>query len=117
MSEMDSPPSASITARSIKTRPRSWIGMNRLRAIAPDSSVVSPTRSARRRGAMAPAWEITPTPSAVTDRPDDHDVRFTYRVLSVWGHGTFDKSQFPLFRKHFGLFSPGNPQIPVNYRG
>ena len=66
---------------------------------------------------MAPAWEITPTPSAVTDRPDDHDVRFTYRVLSVWGHGTFDKSQFPLFRKHFGLFSPGNPQIPVNHRG
>jgi len=66
---------------------------------------------------MAPAWAITPTPSAVTDRPDDHEVRFTYRVLSVWGHGTLDKSQFPLFRKHFGLFSPGNPQIPVNYRG
>ena len=53
----------------------------------------------------------------LTDRPDDHDVRFTYRVLSVWGRGTFDKSQFPLFRKHFGLFSPGNPQIPMNYRG
>jgi len=35
----------------------------------------------------------------------------------VWGHGTFDKSQFPLFRKHFGLFSPSDPQIPVNHRG
>ncbi|TCW20637.1 hypothetical protein EDD19_1291, partial [Dietzia cinnamea] len=30
---------------------------------------------------------------------------------------TLDKSQFPLFRKHFGLFSPSDPQIPVNYRG
>ena len=66
---------------------------------------------------MAPACEITPTPSAVTDRPADHEVRFTYRVLSAGEHGTLDKSQFPLFRKHFGLFSPGNPQIPVNHRG
>ncbi len=66
---------------------------------------------------MAPAWAITPTPSAVTDRPADHEVRFTYRVLSAGEHGTLDKSQFPLFRKHFGLFSPSDPQIPVNHRG
>jgi hypothetical protein len=66
---------------------------------------------------MAPACETTPTPSAVTDRPADHEVRFTYRVLSAGEHGTLDKSQFPLIRKHFGLFSPSDPQIPMKHRG
>ncbi|TCJ68327.1 UNVERIFIED_ORG: hypothetical protein EDC92_1541, partial [Dietzia maris] len=31
--------------------------------------------------------------------------------------GTLDKSQFPLIRKHFGLFSPSDPQIPMKHRG
>ena len=35
MSEMDSLPSASITAVLIDTRPRSWAGVNRRRAMAP----------------------------------------------------------------------------------
>ena len=117
ISEMDSPPSARITATSVRTRPRSWTGIKRRRAIAPESSAVSPTRSARRRGARAPPWEITPTPPAVTDRPDDHEVRFTYQVPSAGQHGSLDKNQLPLFRKHFGLFSPRDPQIPVNHRG
>ena len=41
------------------------------------SPPVSPTRSASSRTATAPASGTTPVPSAVTDNPCDHDVRFT----------------------------------------
>jgi hypothetical protein len=55
MSAIASPPSASITATSARTRPRSWTGVNERHAIALDNSDVSPVRSASRRIATLPA--------------------------------------------------------------
>lgn len=55
MSAIASPPSASITATSVSTWPRSWTGTNDRRAIAPDSSAVRPVRSASRRSPTLPA--------------------------------------------------------------
>lgn len=46
MSEMASPPSASITATSVKTCPRSWTGTNERRTIAFESCFTHPVRSA-----------------------------------------------------------------------
>jgi hypothetical protein len=82
MSPIASPPSASITATSANTRPRSWTGTNRRRAIAFDNSPVSPVRSANMRSAMLPACATTPTPSPDTTKPDDHEVAFTNAVPS-----------------------------------
>ncbi len=77
--------SASITATSTSTRPRSWTGVNdRLRRTL-DSSPVSPTRSANIRFATLPACATTPLPSPVTDKPADHEVRFIYRMPSCSG--------------------------------
>jgi hypothetical protein len=82
MSAIASPPSASSTATSTSTWPRSCTGRNEARAVAFDNAVVSPTRSASRRVATLPAWAITPVPSAVTDNPDAHVVCFTCEVPS-----------------------------------
>ena len=83
MSAIASPPSASSTARSTSTRPRSWTGRNERRANAVDRPPVSPTRSASSRIATDPACATTPVPSAVTDNPDDHVICFTREVPSA----------------------------------
>jgi hypothetical protein len=66
-SARQSPPSASITARSRTTRPGSWRPRrSRIPASPRDSAAVSPTRSAASATSAAPAWLTSPSPSGVT---------------------------------------------------
>jgi hypothetical protein len=101
ISAIASPPAASITATSTHTWPRSYPGVKPRRANAVDKPPVSPTRSASSRTATAPASGTTPSPSAVTDNPCDHDLRFTCEVPSSKRIWTLSKSKFPLQVRHF----------------
>src|SRR5665811_1172561 len=95
MSAIASPPSAIITATSTRTLPRSWTGENDRRARALDNWAVRPVRSPTRRSPTLPAWATTPDPPPVTDKPADHEVRFTCRVPSSWGSWTVASTSFP----------------------
>lgn len=91
--------------------------MKGLKIVAPDSSVVGPVRSAKSRSATLPGWAITPTPSAETDKPDDHDVRLTYRVLPFGRPGTLDKFKSSLLTEHFGVATRRSRRSAVNDPG
>jgi len=66
-SEMQSPPSASITARSRSTWPGSWpLARRRVAAMAAENASVRPIRSATCDTMNAPAWDTMPVPSEVT---------------------------------------------------
>ena len=80
-SEIASPPSASITARSTATRPGSCPESRcRNGASASDIAADRPVASARSASSRAPAWPTTPRPSAVTTILGREEVRFTLRV-------------------------------------
>src|SRR5215217_5746303 len=102
MSAIASPPATSITATSTHTRPRSYPGVKPRRANAVDKLEVSPTRSASSRTATTPANGTTPSPSAVTDNPCDHEVPFTWKVLLSFAERDLDKTHSP---KPGALFS------------
>ena len=116
MSAIASPPSASITATSLSTWPRSWTGDERAAHHRPRQLAVRPVRSASRRSPTLPAWATTPTPSAETDNPDDHDVRFTYRVLPAGRTWALASPSLPC-REHFGASTRRSPRHPVNDPG
>jgi hypothetical protein len=99
MSPIASPPSASITATSTSTWPRSWTGAKERRAVALESSLVRPARSASILTAMLPAWATTPLPSADTDNPVDHVVCFTCEVPLSLGHLNSRQVQVSLTRQ------------------
>ena len=99
MSPIASPPSASITATSTSTWPRSWTGAKERRAVALESSLVRPVRSASILTAMLPAWATTPLPSADTDNPVDHVVCFTCEVPLSLGHLNSRQVQVSLTRQ------------------
>ena len=101
MSAIASPPPASITATSTSTRPRSCRGTNPRRASALQTSPVNPVRSACRRRPTLPAWATTPAPSPVTDKPADHEVRFTYGVPASRDFSERRKSKNPMQDRHF----------------
>ena len=77
MSPIASPPAARTVATSTRTWPRSCKGLKLRRASAVDNPPVSPTLSASSRSAADPANATTPVPSAVTDNPAAHALRFT----------------------------------------
>ena len=98
MSAIASPPSAS-TATSTGFLPRSCTGRKERHAVAFDSSLVNPLRSASNLTAMLPAWATTPVPSADTDNPDDHVVSFTCEVPLSLGHLNSRQVQVSLTRQ------------------
>ena len=104
MSAIASPPSAIIVATSTTTRPRSCLGMNERRARAFDSSFVRPVRSASSRTEIEPACATTPVPSAVTDMPPHHELRFTYGVPLLQDYLDRRKPKFSLQDRHFRAF-------------
>lgn len=117
MSPIASPPSASITATSASTRPRSWVGVNEPRASAADNDSVSPVRSASIRNPTATACATIPVPSPVTDKPADHDVLFTYGVPSSWPFLDLRKYKNPKQDRHFRASTRGDDRSAVNDRG
>ena len=95
-SEMASPPSASITARSSATRPGSCPECRcRNDTNASDIAADKPVASARSTNSRAPAWPTTPRPFAVTTILGREEVRFILRVPFDWTTGTLDKSHRP----------------------
>ena len=95
-SERLSPPSASITARSTRTRPGSCFERRlRVGAIAADSAWVRPTASARSANRRLPAWPATPAPSAVTRTLGLVLLRFTTKVPSWLELMASTTSSFP----------------------
>src|SRR5271170_2881629 len=83
MSVTQSPPSASITATSLSTRPGSCAERrSRDPANAPDNAPVSPTRSANSTNNATPACDTSPSPSAVTSTVPRRASGFTNWVSS-----------------------------------
>ena len=85
-SDTQRPPSASITARSQNTRPRSCAERrSRVSPSAQPSASVSPSRSAAKGSTAVPARDDNPVPSALTstfwmlERP----ITFKVRLLSA----------------------------------
>lgn len=60
-----------------------------------DSAPVRPTRSATSRGSADPACDTTSVPAALTDKPLDHDIDCTRKVLQIGVDETLDKSYLP----------------------
>ncbi len=81
-----SPPSAIATARSRRTVPGSWAERrSRVGAIASLSAGVRPALSAISLSREAPAWEMRPSPSALTSTVWRVVCVFTFRVSSwLW---------------------------------
>jgi hypothetical protein len=91
-----SPPSASITARSRSTAPTSW----RRRGVWPrparhDSAALSSSRSASSASSVAPAWLTTPSPSQVTSKRGRELVACTRKVPSLAGGCDLDSRILP----------------------
>src|SRR5579863_1494869 len=90
-------PSATATARSTSTCPRSYprrrffVG-----AMAADSAAVSPRSSARSHSRRPPTWLTTPLAPVVTDRRGRAEVAFTLEVPFWVGDCAFEQQQFPL---------------------
>jgi hypothetical protein len=78
---------------------------------------VRPARSASSRTATDPASGTTPDPSAATDNPCDHEVRFTCEVPSFKRIWTLSKSKFPLQVRHFRHYKLRVSQSVVNDLG
>src|SRR5665811_1145909 len=64
---------------------------------------VKPDRSATSRSRPTPACETTPSPSALTLTRGTIAIVFTQKVPPRAGHGTSDKSYYPLRDRHFRL--------------
>jgi hypothetical protein len=96
MSLMHSPPSASITATSVSTRPGSCAvcGAGRC-ANAADSCAVSVVWSARSAISREPACDTTPVPSADTSTAGRVRVACTWKVPSCPEFRVFDKLRIP----------------------
>jgi hypothetical protein len=75
------------------------------RASAVDKPAVSPTRSASSQTATAPANGTTPSPSAVTDNPRDHEVPFTWEVLLTLAERDSRQDSFSQARSTFQLIN------------
>ncbi|RKT04490.1 hypothetical protein BX286_2444 [Streptomyces sp. 3211.6] len=73
-----SPPSASITARSVAIRPGSW-PVPRGRSTV-EYAAVSPVASARSSSKRAPACPTTPDPSVDTTSRGSEPIAFTQKV-------------------------------------
>jgi hypothetical protein len=82
---------------------------NERRASAAPSSPVRAVRSANRLNPTLPQWATTPVPSPVTDKPADHEVRFTYGVPSRQEILNRRKSKFPLLGRHFRASTRRSP--------
>jgi len=82
--DRQSPPSASITARSRITRPGSWRPRrSRTLASASDNARVNPTQSAVSASKPAPAWDTRPSPSDATSTVKKRSPRITRKVTST----------------------------------
>jgi len=93
---------------------RSEEPVNDLRAIAFESPLVRPVRSATSRNATLPACATTPDPSPVTDNPHDHEVRFTYGVPSTLENLRRRNPKFPLLGRHFRASTRRSTRDSVN---
>ena len=109
MSAITSPPSAIITARSVRTRPLSLPGVNPRRATACDNAPVRPVLSARARSNTNPARDTTPRPPTSTDKPLDQSVLCTYEVPST--RGTLNDST-PVSFPYVAGTSPSPQSLP-----
>jgi hypothetical protein len=78
---------------------------------------VRPARSASSRTATDPASGTIPDPSAATDNPCDHEVRFTCEVPSFKRIWTLSKSKFPLQVRHFRYYELRVSQSVMNDLG
>src|SRR5215210_5092040 len=117
MSEIASPPTVSIVARSTHTRPRSWTGENDRRDKAVDRLWVRPTRSASSRTDTTPASGTTPSPSAVTDNPSDQEVPFTWKVLLTLVERDLRHASFSQARSTFHLINTASSTPVMNGLG
>lgn len=80
-SDTHSPPSASITARSLITTPGSCPRRRRLHpASPPESACVSPSLSATPASSALPTCDTSPVPSVVTSTITDRPSRVTLKV-------------------------------------
>lgn len=116
ISAIASPPSASLTATSISTRPRSWRGVNEVRATALDSSLVNPVPSASRRNPTLPAWATTAGPSRY--RPASRPLS-TLQLRSALQFEALktSQSQVPLPDRDFRVSTGAQQRSPVNDAG
>jgi hypothetical protein len=69
-----------VRTMSIRTWPRSYIGLNCARRIARDSPARSPVRSARSRNGSAPANPTRRSSSPMSSSPSAHEVACTEEV-------------------------------------
>jgi hypothetical protein len=78
--------------------------------------IANPTRYSTRRprSPTLPAWATTPFPSSVTDRPDDHEVPFTYGVPSFLEFLNHRKSKNPKGRVLPSDFLAGSSRRTVH---
>lgn len=111
---MDSPPSASITATSISTRPRSWIGATRREPLFPEARRSAPPdrpegveRWLRRERSRN---TISRNGQAGRQRSTPHRPSAFY-----WRTWNLRKTRVSAVQEALRLSAPGNPQIPVNY--
>ena len=111
-SDKQSPPSASITARSRTTRPGSCRPRrSRTPTNATERSRVSPTRSATSPSNAAPAWETKPSPSAATSTVKLRPLRCTFKVnLPSRSCGRRTPTESPL-RRTVPRPRPSGPQL------
>ena len=69
-----SPPAIRTRARSTRSWPRSYSGLEPRRRIAADSPARSPVRSASSRTGSSPAWATSRSSSPTSSRPAAHEV-------------------------------------------
>lgn len=106
-SAIASPPSASITARSVAVRPGSCPvprGRNGLSVV--EYAVVRPVASARSASKRAPACPTTPEPSADTWSLGREPIPCTQKVPSVWTDRTPRQGSSSQLRRHFRTSAP-----------
>ena len=117
MSEIASPPAVSIVATSTHTDPDHGPERTTAATKAVDSLWVRPTRSASSRTDTAPANGTTPSPSAVTDNPRDHEVPFTWKVLPTLAERDSRQDSFSQARSTFLLTNADSNTLTVNGLG
>ena len=90
---------------------------NERRVSASDKARVRPTRSASSRTATAPASGTSPSPSAVTDNPCDHEVPFTWKVLPTLAERDSRQDSFSQARSTFQLINTDPSTVTMNDPG
>src|SRR6266545_3265372 len=93
------------------------VRVRRGEASARDRPPVSPVLSASWRSRASPACDTMPSPSAVTSRPFDHPVRFTFEVLLELALIRASALLSSQFRSTFYGRRAGQLSIPVKSQG